>query len=100
MGLRKLSLPLLILVISYPLAADEDFHYECRMGDSARIIAVYYDAVTKDVPCEVHYIKGGSDQLLWQARTQAGYCEAKAIEFVDQQGGKGWQCQRRSGAPK
>lgn len=100
MGLRKLSLALLLFVISYPLAADEDFHYECRMGDSARIIAVYYDAVTKDVPCEVHYIKGGSDQLLWQARTQAGYCEAKAMEFVDQQGGKGWQCQRRSGAPK
>ena len=89
----------LLLVTSYPLSADEDFHYQCRMDDSVRVIAVYYDSQSRNVPCEVHYIKGGSDQLLWQASTQAGYCEAKALEFIDQHGAKGWRCQRHGGAP-
>jgi hypothetical protein len=48
------------------------------------------------VPCEVHYYKDteapGEKQVLWTASTEAGYCAARAEEFVAKLREWGWEC--------
>ncbi len=76
--------------------AGESYDYVCQKDDQQRVIRVQYAKAGATLPCEVHYIKGGSDQLLWSAQTQAAYCEEKAAEFAGQQRRNGWHCDKRS----
>lgn len=98
-SMRKLSTVILAGCLAGAASAAEPYHYSCEKRGETRQIGVSYGKAGKVVPCAVHYIKGGSDQVLWQAQTQEGYCEAKAEEFAELQRQNGWQCRRVVGSP-
>ena len=97
--IRNLSAGLFAICLAGTAQAAESYHFSCEKRGEVRQIGVHYSSKSKVVPCEVHYIKGGSDQVLWQAQTQQGYCEAKAEEFAELQRQNGWQCRRVVGSP-
>ena len=68
--------------------------YVCNNGDAKRVISVMYESALEPVPCEVQYDKGDGAQTLWSAQAEAGYCEAKASEFVAKQESWGWSCEK------
>ena len=67
---------------------------ECRLGDLARSVEVVYSSPGQAVPCEVLYRKAteGTLETLWRATNEAGYCEARADEFIKRLEGWGWTC--------
>lgn len=97
--IHKLAAGVITCCLTGTTLAVEPYHYSCEKRGETRQISVHYSKAGKVVPCAVHYIKGGSDQVLWQAQTQQGYCEAKAEEFADLQRQNGWQCRRVVGSP-
>ncbi|MGI9501652.1 MAG: hypothetical protein ACR2RE_01180, partial [Geminicoccaceae bacterium] len=60
-----------------------------------RVIVEVGDLSTA-LPCEVVYWKDteapGVRRVLWNARTDASYCDAKAAGLVDKLAGAGWNC--------
>ncbi len=72
--------------------ADEE--YVCNNGDAKRVILVTYESDQEQVPCEVQYDKGEGAQTLWSARSEVGFCENKASEFVEKQESWGWSCEK------
>ncbi|MEJ2471686.1 MAG: hypothetical protein P8Y91_04310 [Desulfuromonadales bacterium] len=66
--------------------------YRCIFGQQERIISVVYPKPDQTLPCEVHYEKDGQSEILWQAENEAGYCEEKARDFVEEQRAWGWIC--------
>lgn len=69
--------------------------YQCSFEQLQRRIEIVSEpGVT--VPCEVHYYKDsempGEKQVLWSASSEAGYCGARANEFVAKLREWGWQC--------
>ena len=71
----------------------------CSYGDLSRQIEVVYSDPGQAVPCEVIYNKQseGTQQSLWRANNEAGYCEARAAEFIEKLEGWGWNCEADSG---
>ena len=73
----------------------QDGPYQCSHGDSQRRVEVIYETGGA-MPCEVRYHKDteapGEHQVLWRAATEAGYCEARASEFITKLEGWGWSC--------
>lgn len=65
-------------------------------GMERRVEVVYLSADT--VPCEVRYTKNGNTEVLWSAQAEEGYCEVKAIQFVEKLKGWGWECAESSAA--
>ncbi len=67
---------------------------ECTKGALTRTIAVVYADPGQPVPCEVLYEKPTEQQTmtLWRAANEAGYCEARAAEFVEKLISLDWQC--------
>jgi hypothetical protein len=69
--------------------------YQCTYGDMTRRVEILHEGAEL-VPCEVHYYKDtespGSDELLWHAGADSGYCEEKTLEFVAKLRGWGWDC--------
>jgi len=78
------------IAISQSAMADET--HVCLYEGAERKISVVYDIPGQAVPCSVTYEKGAGIETLWQAENEAGYCEAKAAEFVEKQRGWGWDC--------
>ena len=69
--------------------------YECTFdGMQRRIVILTEPGVT--VPCQVQYYKDtelpGEVQTLWNAETDASYCDSKAAEFAAKLEGWGWNC--------
>ena len=89
---RCLAVPCLLLAAPLALAADQ---YRCSNADLVRRVEVVYETGGV-LPCEVHYYKDteapGSREVLWRAQNEAGYCEARAGEFVERLRGFGWEC--------
>jgi hypothetical protein len=69
-----------------------DQTYICLFDNSERLIKVSYTYADSKVPCEVVYEKNTGSQVLWNAQSEEGYCEARAAEFVEKQRGWGWDC--------
>ena len=67
---------------------------ECTNGGMSRTVEVVYSDPGHPVPCEVLYNKPneGTQESLWQANNQAGYCEERAREFIVRLGELGWAC--------
>lgn len=65
--------------------------YVCTQGNMERRIEVVPLGTAK-VPCEVRYTKNGNTEVVWNAQVEEGYCEARAVEFVEKQRGWGWEC--------
>jgi len=79
-----------LLLVSSISFADEV--YQCESAQGLRTISVIYSVVGEKVPCEVKYESAGGEKVLWTATKEAGYCEARAKEFVAKQEGWGWTC--------
>ena len=90
----KSGLLALLLFPTTALAIDNK-SYICTSGQDQRIIEIQYNG-DADTPCEVVYTKDGASTTLWQATNQGGYCEQKALDFVDQQSSWGWQCNEQN----
>ncbi|HEX9875632.1 MAG TPA: hypothetical protein VGC50_03140 [Gammaproteobacteria bacterium] len=77
--------------------------YRCVNGDLVRRVEILYETGVA-VPCEVHYFKDteapGQREVLWVARNQSGYCEARTQEFIAELGGLGWQCVDTANEPE
>ena len=67
---------------------------ECRLDELARSVEVVYSSPGQAVPCEVLYRKAddGTMETLWRAANEAGYCEARADEFISKLESWGWTC--------
>ncbi len=67
---------------------------QCTNGNLHRTVEVVYSDPGQPVPCEVLYNKpnAGTQESLWQANNEAGYCEDRAREFVGKLEGMGWTC--------
>lgn len=88
---------LLPLCIGLPVIAfsQDGARYECTLGNNVRRVEIVYETGVA-VPCEVHYIKEteapGEREVLWSARNESGYCEARTREFVARLASLGWEC--------
>lgn len=85
----------LAALLPFAVAAQGGAGYRCTTGDLVRRVEIVHE--TGDaVPCEVHYYKDteepGRLQVLWQALNEAGYCEARARDFVAGLEDMGWRC--------
>ena len=80
------------LVSSAAVAQD---NYLCSNGDLQRRVVIVHET-DAGVPCAVHYYKDteapGEEQVLWQAKSEEGYCEAQAQAFIEQLANWGWNC--------
>ena len=69
--------------------------YNCTYGELERRVEILHETAAS-VPCEVHYYKDteapGEQQVLWSATQEAGYCEARAEEFIAKLTEWGWNC--------
>lgn len=67
----------------------------CTMGDLSRSVEVVYSTPGQSVPCEVLYSKpaDGTVESMWRANNEAGYCENKAKQLVNNLAAMGWQCE-------
>ena len=89
--------PLIVVLALLPLGvlAQDATRYECSVDELTRRVEILSEPGVS-VPCEVHYYKDtempGEDVMLWSAQNQAGYCEARAAEFIEKLEGMGWTC--------
>jgi hypothetical protein len=73
--------------------------YQCARGLAIRSIVVEYQVPGQKVPCEVFYYEPLQiPRVLWKARAQAGFCESKADQLLQELDRKGWSCVRVQGA--
>ncbi len=63
-----------------------------------RVISVAYQDGQNQMPCEVNYDKGEGVQTLWSAKSEIGYCESKAREFIEKHESWGWSCENNQQA--
>lgn len=82
----------MLLLVSSTSYADET--YQCQSGEALRTISVVYPYVGEKVPCEVRYQNASGEKVLWTAKKEVGYCEAKAKAFVEKLEGWGWTCKQ------
>jgi hypothetical protein len=83
----------LFCALTISSAADADA-WNCSHTDLVREVLVEYPE-GGTVPCNVVYKKameGFTDQVLWSASNEQGYCEEKAREFVGKLESWGWDC--------
>ena len=78
----KAALTALISVIICP-SLSSAARTICGPNGAERIVEVVALEDGKKVPCEVRYTKTGAEaKVIFQAKTQAGFCEKKADEFI------------------
>lgn len=83
----------LFCALSISSAAGAD-GWNCSHTDLVREVLIEYPEGGA-VPCNVVYKKameGFTDQVLWSASNEQGYCEQKAREFVVKLESWGWGC--------
>ena len=95
--MKKLSLlshTVAIALLAIPLSSQAE-SWSCRHGNDVREIHIQTESASSSLPCNVVYKKlteGVEDKVLWNATSDAGYCEEKAKAFVEKQIGWGWTC--------
>ncbi len=68
--------------------------WTCEHNNLIREVSID-SAGENTVPCSVNYTKiteGVDTQQLWSAQNEAGYCEARAEEFIAKLESWGWNC--------
>lgn len=83
----------LFCALTISSAADADA-WSCSHSDLVREVLIEYPEGSA-VPCNVVYKKateGFTDQVLWSATNEQGYCGQKAHEFVAKLESWGWDC--------
>lgn len=86
----KYILLLTLALLSFQSYAQDK--YVCHKGSAERTVEVVYSQPGSKVPCEVKYTKSNSNEVLWNATHEVGYCESKAKTFAAKLGGFGWSC--------
>lgn len=93
-----LSLPA-ILALGFATAtanAAEKNEYTCRSGETVRRVVVEVGDLGTGLPCEVVYWKDseapGVRRVLWNARSDARFCDTKAAGLVEKLNNSGWDC--------
>jgi hypothetical protein len=89
----------LFCALSISSAAGADA-WNCSHTDLVREVLIEYPEGGA-VPCNVVYKKameGFTDQVLWSASNEQGYCEQKAREFVVKLESWGWGCVKAENA--
>ena len=93
--MKKPLVTIALMSLTAPLLAQQPAGYQCSVDEVTRRVVIYYET-GGSVPCEVHYYKDteepGVRQVLWRARNEEGFCEARASEFVDKLRSMGWTC--------
>ena len=89
----KLPRLAITLLFCTPVLATADSTH-CTNGSLQRTVEVVYSNPGQPVPCEVLYDKPseGTQQSLWRANNEAGYCEDRAREFIGRLEELGWAC--------
>lgn len=68
----------------------------CKSGDTIRRVVVEVGDLGTSLPCEVVYWKDneapGVRRVLWNARSDAAFCDAKAAGLVNKLSTAGWNC--------
>jgi len=68
----------------------------CTSGNLVRRVIVEVGDLSTNLPCEVVYWKDteapGVRRVLWNARTDTSYCDAKAVGLIDKLANAGWSC--------
>lgn len=91
--MMKFTLSLLFAVlscVSFSVAASNK--YVCDNHGDKRVIKIAYQSEHESMPCEVIYDKGQGEEVLWNAQSESGYCQAKANEFLEKQESWGYNC--------
>ena len=111
MKLRLVAMFLAIFLVIPGVCADElDFprnpdasysvanlnEYACLRDQVVRVVYVEYLDGSGQPPCTVVYNKRPPEQpsqeFLWSAKTDVGFCEANARGLVEKLRGWGWKC--------
>ena len=93
--MRRMLWSLLAVLPVVAFAQDEN-RFRCTQGDLVRRVEIARETDAA-VPCAVRYYKdteapGEGPQVLFNARNEVGYCEARAREFVARLETLGWTC--------
>ncbi|MEM7041552.1 MAG: hypothetical protein AAF543_01950 [Pseudomonadota bacterium] len=82
--------------------AAEKSQFTCTSGDLVRRVIIEVGDLATGLPCEVVYWKDkeapGVRRVLWNARSDAAFCDGKASGLVDKLATAGWSCDA-SGEP-
>jgi hypothetical protein len=74
----------------------------CTSGDVVRRVVVEVGDLNSGLPCEVVYWKDneapGERRVLWNARSDAAFCDGKAAGLVDKLSTAGWNCGNNAAA--
>jgi len=81
-----------LALLSTSALAIDNSKFVCTHDAETRVIEVVYPQGS-EVPCEVQYTKSTGSQTLWNAQNAIGYCEEKAMAFVEKQQSWGWNCE-------
>lgn len=100
--IRQLSIFIAAAVLPAITFAQSAPSYQCTSGSNTRRVDVVRTGAGQ-VPCEVRYAKpseapGAAAQVIYNAASEAGYCEARAAEFVEKLRGLGWTCSAATAA--
>ena len=93
---RCLSASLLVAFGAASAHAAEKSEYTCTSGDLVRRVIVEVGDLSTSLPCEVVYWKDkeapGVRRVLWNAASDAAFCDGKAAGLVDKLASAGWSC--------
>jgi hypothetical protein len=78
--------------------ADVASEFLCKQGKSERKVSLVYPEAGKKSPCEVHYLKGTDDKIIFSAKNEAGFCEKHDDDFVAKLKGMAYSCEATQGA--
>lgn len=92
--MKYLSTILFITLLFFCFNAFASEEHVCTNGDDMRVISVEYEDAQTQIPCDVNYDKGEGVQTLWSAKSEIGYCESKAREFIEKHESWGWSCEK------
>ncbi len=96
-GRNRYSAAISILILSATAAhAAEKSQFTCTSGQLVRRVIIDVGDLATGLPCEVVYWKDteapGVRRVLWNARSDAAFCDQKAAGLVDKLAGAGWRC--------
>ncbi|MGI9452198.1 MAG: hypothetical protein ACR2QH_16390 [Geminicoccaceae bacterium] len=81
-------------------AADTDFDVTCVNSGTRYRVAIVREVPDRELPCSVQTFEHPIGlywmnwRVIWRAENQDGFCEAKALEWVDTRRGYGWKCEQ------
>lgn len=93
-GSNKASLSSMLILCSvfasFPsFGSDHSLSYACENKGATRYVEVVSGS---GFACRVKYTKSSVTTFPWEARNDADYCRAKALELVEKLGSLGWEC--------